>query len=43
MNDLFSLKFLVIIEETAFLKVSLSINHKKEGFRALMDADLGAE
>jgi len=43
MKDLFSLKLLVIIEETAFLKVYLSINHKKDGFKALIDADLGAE
>jgi hypothetical protein len=34
---------LVIIEETALLKVSLSINHKKEGLRAFIEADLGAE
>lgn len=34
---------MVIIDETAFLKVSLSINHKNDGLSALMDADLGAE
>jgi len=33
----------VIIEETALLKVSLSINQRKEGFIALIEADLGAE
>jgi hypothetical protein len=27
----------------AFLKVYLSMNHKKEVLRALIDADLGAE
>jgi hypothetical protein len=31
------------MEETAVLKVSRSINHRKEGFRALMEADRGAE
>jgi hypothetical protein len=31
------------MDETAFLKVSRSMNHKKEGFSALMEADLGAE
>jgi hypothetical protein len=34
---------LVIIEETAFLKVSLSINQRKDALQALMEADLGAE
>jgi hypothetical protein len=33
----------VIIDDTALLKVSLSINHKKEGFMALIEADRGAE
>jgi hypothetical protein len=33
----------VIIDETALLKVSLSINHKNEGFIALIEADRGAE
>jgi hypothetical protein len=33
----------VIIEETAFLKVSRSINHKSDGFNALIEADRGAE
>jgi hypothetical protein len=31
------------MEETALLKVSRSINHKKEGFKAFMEADRGAE
>lgn len=31
------------MEETAFLKVYRSINHKKDGFKALMEADRGAE
>ena len=43
MKDLFSLKFLVIIEETAFLKVYRSMNQRKEGLRALMEAERGAE
>jgi len=43
MKDLFYLKFLLIIEETAFLKVYLSINQRNEGLRALIDADRGAE
>jgi hypothetical protein len=33
----------VIIEETAFLKVYLSMNQKKEALQALIEADLGAE
>jgi hypothetical protein len=40
---LFSLKFLVIIEETAFRKVYLSINHKSDDFKALIEAERGAE
>jgi len=43
MNDLFSLKLLVIIEETAFLNVYLSMNQRYDGFNALIEADLGAE
>jgi len=33
----------VIIEDTAFLKVSLSMNHRNEALMALIEADLGAE
>jgi hypothetical protein len=33
----------VIIDETALLKVYLSINQRKEGFIALIEADRGAE
>ena len=40
---LFSLKLLVIMLAIAFLKVQRSMNHKKEDFRALIEADLGAE
>lgn len=33
----------MIIDETAFLKVSRSINHNNDVFKALIEADLGAE
>jgi hypothetical protein len=32
-----------MIVSTKFLKVDLSIYHKKDGFIALIEADLGAE
>ncbi len=31
------------MDETAFLKVYLSINQRKDGFNALIEADRGAE
>ena len=43
MNFLFSLKFFSMIVSTKFWKVDLSIYHKKDGFSALIEADLGAE
>jgi hypothetical protein len=33
----------VSIEAIAFLKVCRSINHKNDDFKALIEADLGAE
>lgn len=39
----FSLKLFEIIEETAPRKVSLSINHRVDDFRALIEAERGAE
>ena len=31
------------MDETAFLKVNRSINQRKDGFNALIEADRGAE
>lgn len=42
MKLLFSLKFLLIMEETAFLKVSRSRNQRVEGLVALIEAERGA-
>jgi hypothetical protein len=40
---LFSLYVFYIKEETTFLKVALSINHRTEDFLAKIEADLGIE